>query len=402
MTPCPACSQSYFEDLVDFGVLPRSGVFLNSPKDPFPTVHLAHEFCATCGLIRQKSIEAVSHDYSQIDRATTRQFPKYIDQIVGSLASHGVSMSDLVLEIGSNDGGFLERLEAAGYTRLIGVEPSISCAEISQAKGHVVEVAHWDEKTASAMREKFGPFLAVICRHTLEHVPDPLGFLQAIRTVMDPKGIIFIEVPDARPITHDLRGHELWDEHLHIFSATNLSFIMRRAGFSVTECIAWPERSDINLLLWAKASGDEVVNHDTQMHADMGLCRQFKKRWTDFSARVLEHSANWRRPVAMIGASHPQSNYVHFTGLDGVIDMFVDDDQSKRDKYIPLSGAPIVTTGGLHAGPIPGTLLRGAFGYDEWMDRAMTPFVFGDVEIVCPYAPRFLFAFAHDHGLARR
>ena len=390
--PCPACSHSHFEDLVDFGVLPRSGTFLNSPVDPFPTLHLAHEFCTTCGLIRQKSIGTSSHDYSHVDRATTRQFPKYIDQIVSSLASHGISGDDLILEIGSNDGGFLERLAAAGYTRLIGVEPSIACAEISRAKGHIVEVSHWDENAAGVLREKFGPVRAVICRHTLEHVPDPLGFLRAIRSVLDANGVVFIEVPDARPITHDLRGHELWDEHLHIFTPVNLSIIMRRAGFSVTECIAWPERSDINLLLWAKVSRKEEFNQILQSPAEIQLCRQFGKRWANFSARLQEHSANWHHPVAMIGASHPQTNYIHFTGLKGTIDLFVDDDQTKLNTYIPLSAAtPIVTTNELHSSRPPATLLRGAFGYDEWMDRVMTPFVLNNVEIVRPYAPRLLF-----------
>jgi SAM-dependent methyltransferase len=396
MKHCPACSSERFEPLIDFGTLPKSGVYLHAPDAPFPTIHLAHEFCTCCGLIRQKNIESAPHDYTHVPRATTRQFPKYIDAIIASLKSHGVSGSDLVIEVGSNDGGFLDRLACAGFSNLLGIEPSIACAGLSLAKGHKVITKHWDAETAAAVLQEHGAARAVICRHTLEHVPRPLEFLQAIRSVLAPDGIAFIEVPDARPITHDLRGHELWDEHLHIFTPANLQLIMRRAGFSVLRCNAWPERSDINLLLWAQADAGLSQNNPPDSAAapasEIQLCREFEKRWKAFSSRLQVEAASWPRPVYILGASHPQTNFVHFTGLENSIDAFIDDNPAKANLLIPLARpVPILPAPKLLEGPAPGTILRGAFGYEDWMDRATAPLAAQLSIIVKPYEPRMVF-----------
>jgi len=386
MTHCPACYGSAFEDLIDFGTIPKSGIYLKSPTEDFPRIRHAFEFCAACGLIRQKNIENASHDYTLVPRATTRQFPKYIDAIIASLSAHGVGRSDLVIEIGSNDGGFLARLAATGFTHLLGIEPSIPCAELSLAQGHQVVVKHWDAETAAAVLQEHGPARAVVCRHTLEHVPHPLEFLKAIRSVLAPDGIAFIEVPDARPITHDLRGHELWDEHLHIFTPANLKLIMRRAGFEILRCNAWPERSDINLLLWAKAapasSKNSLPDFEFPPASEVALCREFEKRWKSFSARLQDASATWPRPVYMLGASHPQTNFIQFTGLQSTIDAFLDDNPAKAHLLIPLAKpAPIFPTAKLLKTPTPGTILRGAFGYEEWMDHKIAHLIANKVSI---------------------
>lgn len=386
MTQCPACSGFAFDDLVDFGTIPKSGIYLKSPTEDFPRIHHAFEFCAVCGLIRQKNIETASHDYTLVPRATTRQFPKYIDAIIASLPSHGVSNSDLIIEIGSNDGGFLARLAAGGFSRILGIEPSIQCAELSLAQGHQVIVKHWDEATAATVLNSHGPARAVVCRHTLEHVPRPLEFLEAIRSILAPRGIAFIEVPDARPITHDLRGHELWDEHFHIFTPANLALIMRRAGFDILRCNAWPERSDVNLLLWAKPAPAPFVNpprdSELQSPSEVALCREFEKRWKYFSSLLQASSANWPRPVYMLGASHPQTNFVHFTGIENSVDAFIDDNPAKSNLLIPLpKPVPIFPTAKLLENPISGTILRGAFGYDDWMDRVISHLIADDVLI---------------------
>jgi len=396
MTRCPACSGSVFENLINFGTIPKSGIYLRSPIEDFPSIHHAFEFCGSCCLIRQKNIESASHDYTHVPRATTRQFPKYIDAIVDSLQLHGVSGSDLVIEVGSNDGGFLDRLANAGFSNLLGIEPSIACAGLSLAKGHKVVTKHWDAETAATVLQQHGPARAVICRHTLEHVPRPLEFLKGIRSILAPDGIAFIEVPDARPITHDLRGHELWDEHLHIFTPANLQLIMRRAGFSVLRCNAWPERSDINLLLWARADAGLSQNNPPDSTAapasEIQLCREFEARWKAFSSRLQADSASWPRPVYILGASHPQTNFVHFTGLENSIDAFIDDNPAKANLLIPLArSVPIFPASKLLNSPAPGTILRGAFGYEDWMDRATAPLAAQPSIIVKPYEPRMVF-----------
>ena len=91
----------------------------------------------------------------------------------------------------------------------------------------------------------------------------------------------------------------------------------------------------------------------------------------------------------MLGASHPQTNFIHFTGLQNSIDAFIDDNPAKANLLVPLAhSVPIFPASKLLEGPAPGTILRGAFGYEEWMDRATAPLAAQPSTIVKPYEPR--------------
>src|SRR5690606_21766224 len=71
-----------------------------------------------------------------------------------------------------------------------------------------------------------------ICNHVLEHVADPIRELQAVRSVLAPGGVLFVEVP-----------LELWNKkhprppepvtHINWFSVPSLRHCLGAAGFDV-------------------------------------------------------------------------------------------------------------------------------------------------------------------------
>src|SRR5207342_1137592 len=124
MSPtCPCCGRQGFSSLLRFDAVPVSGHFLASPTDPVNVVDIALEVCTDCGLVRQNPF-ACKPDYSGVNRPTARQVPRYVQRLLEKLAALGVGPRDLILEIGCNDGSFLECLRGAGFTNVLGVEPS--------------------------------------------------------------------------------------------------------------------------------------------------------------------------------------------------------------------------------------------------------------------------------------
>jgi SAM-dependent methyltransferase len=390
---CPACSCDSFDQLIDLGRVPHSGQFLTRPDDTFGAIELAFDYCPCCALLRQRSRDDDSHDYTHVSRGTSRQLPAYSFHLADSLRRHGVAAGDLIIEVGANDGAFLDILTNIGFRNLVGIEPSRACAAASIEKGHKIEITHLTEPVATALRARHGGARAVICRHTLEHVPDPLGLLAAMKTLLAAGGLLFVEIPNAYAIFRDMRCHELWDEHLHIMTPGNLSLMVLRAGFNVINTIVWPHLSSTNILLWAHlnpATPSAPVSPETSSK-DVLLCSDFEGRWNTLSNRVAAELAECQQPIAAIGASHPQSNYLLYTKLGDRIAFLVDDDPSKVGRYSPVpQPAPIISTAQFSAGPPPGTVLRTAFGYDDWMDRLLAPLVNGNVRIVNPYSPAFL------------
>jgi SAM-dependent methyltransferase len=391
---CPCCADNVFAPLADYGVVPHSGSFLQGMDDRYRTLHLAFDYCSACALIRRRILDEDTHDYSDVSRKTGHRLSGYTVEIAKSLRGRVPSTEDLIIDVGANDGRFLTILAQAGFRKRLGVEPSHACAAACRAAGHAVENTHLDATEANRIRERYGEARVVTCRHTLEHVPDPFGLLLAMRTLLRPDGLLFVEVPDAHEIVEDLRGYELWDEHLHSFTPANLMLLCSRAGFYPEEAMVMHHRGAPNILCWntLSAQGCQPDRLQTRrMVHDGELCRSFPRRWKTFRNNLLSDLPAWPKPIAFIGASHPQANFLLFTGLGRQVAFLVDDDPAKAGRFLPIpQPVPIRSSVQFLADTPPGTIVRGAFGYDDWMDRLLAPLVPKGVHVVCPYDPSFL------------
>lgn len=388
-TACAACSRTQFYTFFDFGEVPRSGTFLRYANSPFATVSLRFEFCHECGLIRQQRGSAAQPDYSEIGRRTARQLPDYAGEIVRRLvAAVPTPDADLVVEVGANDGTFLDLLRGAGFENRLAIEPSRPLARICRDAGHEVENIHLTEADAPRITGRYGAARAVVCRHTLEHVPDPYALLCAMRRLLADGGCLFLEVPATAPIVDRLFAHELWDEHLTYFSPGNLERMASLAGFRVIDGQVAAHRSSENLMLWARASEATTVARATlaaAAHELLASCATFHARWTAFSAHMRRLATTWRAPVYALGASHPQSNFLLFSGLGASITGLVDEDPSKIGCHVPLpQPTPVLSARMFLETMRRGTLLLTAFGYPAWMQQVRAELASSPVAFVDP------------------
>lgn len=368
--PCPACGGQAFAPFIDFGAVPPSGRFAPAPE-PTPLLHpLGFEYCEYCGVIRQTQASVRSTDYSDVDRRTQHQLPDYAVDILAAMRQNA-EPTDLVVEVGANDGSFLDLVRDGGFSHRLAIEPSHALAALCAAQGHAVENTHLTLDSARAIVSHHGAARIVICRHTLEHVPDPLALLQAIRALLRADGMAYIEVPATSPIVEGLFGHELWDEHLTSFSPGNLRLLARRAGLHAAECRDVTHRTSLNLMMWVRADGAGPPQKIGPEGNLVDRCATFSRRWQNYSEHICASAARWVAPVIALGASHPQSNFLLFTGLGHRIDVLVDDDARKRDHFVALPQyTPVLSTDHVLEGEYrQGTLLLSAFGYERWSSK---------------------------------
>jgi SAM-dependent methyltransferase len=122
------------------------------------------------------------------------------------------------LEIGTGTASFLERLRGAGFSTLVGVEPSL--AAIAAAPAHRRD---WIREGIFA-GEDFAPasFDLITCFMTLEHVPDPGALVKAAHRLLRPGGAFVAVTHDRRAWLNRLLGARspIVDiEHMQLFSA---------------------------------------------------------------------------------------------------------------------------------------------------------------------------------------
>ncbi len=142
-----------------------------------------------------------------------------------------------VLDIGCGLGHFLNRGRKRGWQTL-GIEPSRQSSRHAQSLGLDVENTTFDE-----FELKGGPLDAIHFSEVLEHIADPLWFLDKTKGLLADDGVICTVVPnDYSPVQKVLRERlgfkPYWvspSQHINYFSFDSLAALLDRSGFKVIE-----------------------------------------------------------------------------------------------------------------------------------------------------------------------
>jgi 2-polyprenyl-3-methyl-5-hydroxy-6-metoxy-1,4-benzoquinol methylase len=391
---CCACEAGRILPLLTFAQVPISGIYLESADKTLQRYDIKLSYCEACGLTTRDRISTPMHDYSHIDRGTSQQMPDYANDILKSLRDAGLRDTASILEVGSNDGSFLTFLTKNGFKTLTGIEPSTQLAKIAEAKGFKIDNAYCSTENAAGLRARHGTFDAIICRHTLEHVPDPEDLMRAIGMLLKPGALCLIEVPDFEWVLETLAVHEIWDEHISYFSKPNLQLLHTRLGFEPISSQQIRFRDTRNLVTLSRWPGTGTGTATGKMRpADIKAaqltakhCSALPAVWSDYVKRLAAAAKSWPRPVMAVGASHIQANYIHFAQLASVVTALIDDDPHKRGKFVELAKpVPVVSTADALKSTKAGTVLRTAFPYPSWMDKIAAELTPRGVRLVEPY-----------------
>lgn len=384
---CDICGGNSLEQFFKSEEWSNSGRYTLTPTVIEKKTEISLVFCIACGHIRQAPGQEVKCDYLDISRDTSRQAPNYVNEIINSLSNFKVKKNDLILEVGANDGSFLNFLRDCGYNNLLGIEPSIALSKTASSQGHRIIQDYFSPELARLLRVDYGEVAAIICRHTLEHVPNPKEIMDGMTKIIRPNGIIFIEVPDSDWIISNLAAYEIWDEHIGYFRAGSLKKLLENSGLKPIKLKKTRFRDTQNLLSWSILENHNITEIN-EIAIDCTLIEElflFQKRWDAFSKRLLDALSSAPHPIAVVGASHIQLNYLNFNKLSQFVDFLIDDDPEKSGHYVYLGKSlPIVTTNYVIANMRTGSIILSGFPYPQWHENITKNLADTEVTIIDP------------------
>lgn len=137
-----------------------------------------------------------------------------------------------VLDIGCAEGTLFSKLSGiCTGLQFVGIEPSTSFAAYAHETTGCATYRDIDTLTTSGE----GKFDLIVVNHVLEHVEDPVAFLNRLIEFLAPLGALFVDVPNA----DSYAGPEMLHiAHLFHFTPRTLKTTLARAGWQVvsTEC----------------------------------------------------------------------------------------------------------------------------------------------------------------------
>lgn len=347
---CPICGNPEMQTIFTLDDLPLFCNVLHNTRPQALEAERASirlDCCAHCGFIYNAAFEPnrlqYGPDYGN-DLSASPHFRKYARHIAQELVRrHHLHNKDIV-EIGCGNGYFLKLICSVGKNRGVGFDPSYDPQQAAPSSEPEVEIV----AERYALQQPPGRVDMICCRHVLEHVHDPLGFLRRIRKTLDARAdcVLFFEVPNA---THTFDRGAVWDilyEHCNYFTAHSLYALFAAAGF---QPLRVDERYDGQFLTIearpvARAAAPELVQAQGRPADFPGVFHGLVNSWrAQMAAWDQEH-----RQVVAWGAGTKGATFLNVLGLfHNQLEYVVDINPGKQGRFVPGTGQEIIAPAAL-------------------------------------------------------
>jgi 2-polyprenyl-3-methyl-5-hydroxy-6-metoxy-1,4-benzoquinol methylase len=219
---------------------PLCGGSSNAPFDQreFKSHPVTNVICRSCGLVYQsprmtnaESQAFYEAEYRQLYQGQEGPNPKDLAvqaaraRLILEFIYQPIRVAARALDIGCSTGILLQQFQARYQAQVYGIEPGNIYRQYAHSLG--LEVFSSLDELQHAGLPRFN---LVSMMHVLEHLPNPVEYLQNLRTqFLTPDGWLILEVPN-------LYAHDCFEvAHLISFSSHTLSQVVQKAGYRVVQ-----------------------------------------------------------------------------------------------------------------------------------------------------------------------
>ncbi|MEM9519804.1 MAG: class I SAM-dependent methyltransferase [Actinomycetota bacterium] len=299
--------------------------------------------CTRCAYVWNEAFDPQRMSYEQDYDNALHHSPKFAAWeralVDGLIRRHDLHERRLA-EIGAGDGRFLASLCLAGKNSGIGFEPGHNPDRVSElvARTDVQMIDGFAD--ADSLRGHSVDF--VVSRHVLEHLPEPMMLIDAIRRGTVPGAAVYIEVPNFSWALARGAFEDLMYEHCGYYTVESLAHLMHRAGFTVVS--ASPTFDGLFAAVEAVVTGDppsdEPVATETVDHL-RSEANALAARIEAVETQLEERRRGGQRLVAWGGGARAVGLF-NLVSNSQEIECVVDVNPRKQGTYTAGSGHAIV------------------------------------------------------------
>lgn len=356
---CLACGTPLRHTFVDLGMSPLCESYVPAEAlDREESFYPLHAYvCESCFLVQLRqyvSPEEIFTEYAYFSSYAdtwVEHMRRYADAMTERLALGGTS---LVVEVASNDGYLLQHFVAKGIP-VLGIEPAANVAKVAIAKGVPTLVRFFGATTARDLVAQ-GLRADLLCgANVLAQVPDPNDFVEGLRILLRPGGVITIEFPHLLRLLADGQFDTIYHEHFSYFSLASAERIFAAQGLTVFDVEELATHGG-SLRIYARHAEDPTrpvtrrLERLRQREVEAGLLRletyaSFAEQVKETKRKLLEFLIEAKRAgktVVGYGAPGKGNTLLNYCGVrTDFLDFTVDRSPYKQGKFLPGTRIPI-------------------------------------------------------------
>jgi SAM-dependent methyltransferase len=344
---------------VDLGMSPLcenypSAANLNSGEVYYPLhVHI----CENCWLVQLEEYESPGNIFSEYAyfASYSDSWLKHCERYCQEVSRRfGLGSHSFVVEVASNDGYLLQYLVRSGVP-VLGIEPAANVAKAAVEKGVATQVSFFGIDVAKGLVAEGRSADLVIGNNVLAQVPDLNDFVEGLKILLKPDGILTLEFPHLLRLIDLNEFDTIYHEHFSYFSLIATLKILEAHGlhiFDVEELKShggslriFACRSESQLHPASpnvqKVLDDEIAAKLDRIEGYEGFARQVKETKNELM-KFLVTASMQGKSVAGYGAPGKSATLLHYCGIGSdYIEYTVDRSAYKQGRFLPGTHIPI-------------------------------------------------------------
>jgi len=356
---CRFCGARLDTTFVDLGMSPLCESYVPRERlnamEPFYPLHVW--VCRNCFLVQLEeyvSPEDIFSEYAYFasySDSWLQHVKDYTDLMVDRFGFDGSSQ---VVELASNDGYLLQYFVQKGIP-VLGVEPAGNVAAAAEQKGVPTRVEFFTAGFARRLAAEGRQADLIIGNNVLAQVPDLNDFVEGIRILLKPSGIVTAEFPHLVRLVADNQFDTIYHEHFSYFSFTTIVKVFAAHGLTMFDVQELPTHGG-SLRVYARHDANEAqpvgerVGELLSREATLGLntpeyYRNFGIQVEDTKRRLLRFLIDAKsdgKSIVGYGAPGKGNTLLNYCGIrTDFLDYTVDRNPYKQGRYLPGTRIPI-------------------------------------------------------------
>jgi SAM-dependent methyltransferase len=351
VTGCRACGAQALLEVLPFGDMPlsdglRDAGQLDAAEPRYP---LTVVFCPACSLLQiLETVEPTvlyGSDYPYYSSFSDDWLKHCRANALELIERRALGPSSLVVELAANDGYMLRNFVARGVP-VLGIDPAPGPVAAARAAGIPMRQTFFTRTLADQLRQEGLEADLILGNNVLAHVADLGGFVEGLRALLKPQGMVVMEVPYVRDMIDHCEFDTVYHEHHCYFSGTALDRLFARHRLTLADVRRIPTHGGSLRLFVARegAPPSEAVRQLLRDEHELGVDSAGYYRDFAMRARAIQRSlrdllaslkAQGKR-IAGYGASAKGAILVNSSGIGpDLVDYVVDRNVHKQGRYLP-------------------------------------------------------------------
>ena len=262
-----------------------------------------------------------------------------------------ISTSDLVVDIGSNDGNLLGNFK--NHHRVLGITPE-KIGKIAIRKGIPTLIRYFDETTAKLVLKKHGRAKIITATNVFAHIENVSKLMKNILKILQRDGVFISESHYLVSLIKTNQYDTIYHEHLRYYSLSSLKYLFDKYGLKIIHAKKINTHGG-SIRVYATKSKKFKINKNVKKILDLEKRYLNWKTFNNFRKNVfkskinlysiLKRIKNKNKKICGIGAPARASTLINYIGLDeNIIDYVLEIEGSKKiGNYIPGTKIPILS-----------------------------------------------------------